>query len=1076
MAQQTRTIKGVVLDEQAEAIIGASVSVTGTSIGGATDVNGLFSLNNVPATSKTLQISYLGYETQTVDITGKTEINVRLVPSDSELDEVVIVGYGVQKKAHLTGSIATVVPADIADLSVTSLSSALSGLMPGVSVSSSSNRPGEPSRITIRGNTTPVYVIDDIVSTEDAFNNLDASMIENISVLKDGSAAIYGASSAVGVVLVKTKRGHIGKPKISYNGQFGYTDEFYRSKMLDSYNLGVIYNGVRAADLSETHDARKDFFQADELAAMQNLNIDLLDKYWSPGLTQKHSVNVSGGNEHATYFAGLSYVTQDGNLGNIDYDRWNYSAGVDAKISKYLKASLKVSGDYGSKQKAYNKVGGESDEKDYLTLLTRPRYMPETVTNPITGEILPVGMYGITNGAGDQTQNYNYTLVQNLGNYTKNMPQNMTVNGSVEYEFGWSEFLKGLKFKFNYAKTIGTTKDNQYGSDYTLYKFPDGNRGGSGSHLFVDTQGYPMNFDVMTTVPVSNGGFLRRNVSRADSYQMNFYATYARKFGLHDVSALFTIEKSESESEYVWGMVMQPYSFTNHQSNGASGDQTTEFKRSEAGKLSYVGRLNYNYAGKYLAEYLVRSDASTKFAPENYWGTFHSFSAGWIVSEENWFKENVSFMDFFKIRGSFGLLGRDNIAAWAWLMTYGNEAVKGPIFGNNPDQNAGAHFQMPGTVPNRNAHWDKSYKSNFGLDLNFLKNRLTVNLDGYYEWNRDEFLSVGSAPNYPTTIGAPPSSYNYGATDRYGVELSLGWHDKIGKDFKYHVKLNTGLSDNKVITYPWQAAATRALDAVQPNERSDRGLWGYECIGMFRSNQEIAEYFAVNNLSTYMGKTQDKIYPGMLIYRDVRGSQKEDGSYYAPGDPNDPKGNLVDSNDRIQISKRSGNPYGFTLNFGGEYKSLSFSAQLGASWGSYTMMPNAAISTNTTTLQFTSLPSFWADNMFIYQDVLDDNGQVVAPQNLEAKYPNLRFSDNSIASTFWKISNTNVLLRNFTVAYSLPKAWVKYAGVEGCRLNLTGQNLLSFYNPYPDKFTNPMVSYNTYPTLRKFTLGLSVTF
>jgi hypothetical protein len=325
-------------------------------------------------------------------------------------------------------------------------------------------------------------------------------------------------------------------------------------------------------------------------------------------------------------------------------------------------------------------------------------------------------------------------------------------------------------------------------------------------------------------------------------------------------------------------------------------------------------------------------------------------------------------------------------------------------------------------------------------------------------------------------IGAPPSPYNYGATDKFGVELSLGWRDKIGKDFKYHVKLNTGYSENKRIVYPWTAISTRELDAAQPNQRSDRGLWGYECIGMFHSNQEIAEYFASKNLVTYMGKTQDQVYPGMLIYQDVRGSQKEDGTYYAPGDPNDPAGNVVDKNDRIQISKHVGNPYGVTLNFGAEYKSFSFSAQLGASWGSYTTIPNAAISTTTTTLQYVSLPSFWAGNMFVYQDVLDAQGQVVAPQNLEAKYPNLRFADNSISSTFWKVSNTNVALRNFTVAYALPKEWVKLAGVESCRLNLTGQNLLSFYNPYPDKFTNPMVSYNNYPTLRKFTLGLSVTF
>ena len=200
---------------------------------------------------------------------------------------------------------------------------------------------------------------------------------------------------------------------------------------------------------------------------------------------------------------------------------------------------------------------------------------------------------------------------------------------------------------------------------FALYKFADGGRGGSGSHLYVDTEGYPMNFNGMTTFPVSNGNRIRRSFSRGDSYQINFITQYARSFGLHDVSGLFTIEKAESESENIWGQVTEPYSFTNYQSNGASGDQTTEFSRSESGVLSYVGRMNYVYADRYLAEFLVRTDASTKFAPENYWGVFPSISLGWVISEENWFKNNVNFMNYLKIRGSYGMLGRDNIAAWA---------------------------------------------------------------------------------------------------------------------------------------------------------------------------------------------------------------------------------------------------------------------------------------------------------------------------------------------------------------------------------------------------------------------------
>lgn len=1087
-AQQMQTIKGQVVAETGEPIIGATVTVDDQGIGTVTNIDGNFTIR-VPENGK-LTISYLGYISQT--ITNFENTHIVLLEDQMQLDEVVVVGYGSQKKAHLTGSIATVAPQEITDLSVTSLSSALRGMISGVSVSERSNRPGENARIIIRnsdlavsaptsssGLLVPLYVIDDFIADEDAFNNLDANMIESISVLKDAAAAVYGARSAQGVVLVKTKRGHVGKPVISYSGQFGYTDEFYRSKMMDSYNFGVTWNAIRAADPTSPYDKKNHLFQADELAAMRGLNYDLLDQYWSSAITQKHSVNVSGGSENATYFGGISYVTQEGNLGSIDYDRWNYRAGMDFKIGNWIKTSLQVSGDYSSKTKAFATVGGTNDEKDYVTLLTRPRYIPEFVND------MPIAAYGITNGQIEQSQNYNYIVVENIGNFTENMPQNMTINSALEYDFGWSNILKGLKMKVTYSKNIGTTKDNQFGSDYTLYKFADGGRGGSGSHLYTDTPDYPMSFENMTTMPVSNGNRIRRSMSRSDNYQFNFITTYSRSFGEHDINGLFTIEKAESEMENLWGQVTEPYSFTNLQSNGASGDQTTEFNRSESGVLSYVGRLNYANSDRYLAEFLIRSDASTKFAPENYWGIFPSLSLGWILSEEEWFKNSAGFFDFLKIRGSYGILGRDNIAPWAWLQYYGSEVVKGPIFGSNPDLNAGSHFQIPNAVPNRNSHWDKSYKSNLGLDASFLKNRLSVTLDGYYDKNREVFMAITNAPNYPTTVGALASASNYGSIDNYGLELSLGWRDRVGKDFSYYIKLNTGYSDNKIIKAPWKDIATRELDDLVPDERADRGLWGFSYIGMFKSYQEIGEYFAANSLVTYLGKTQADVHPGMLIYKNVRGSRKEDGTYYAPGDPSDPTANVIDKNDMVRISKYRSNPYGFTVNLGGDWKGLSFSAQLAASWGSYTIMPSEAINNKSIVstasgydvMQYTNLPSFWSGNMFSYSDVTDDQGNVVAPQNLDAKYPNLRFAGvNGIASTFWKVNNATVQLRNVTLAYSFPKVWVRKVGLESCRINITGQNMLNLYNPYPEKFMSPMSSYSTYPTLRKITMGVNVSF
>jgi len=1098
-AQETLSISGTVVDEHNDPVIGAGVVVKGTTRGVITDINGTYTIQ-APANA-TLKFSFVGMGDVEEAVNGRSRIDVRLGTSANELDEVVVVGYGAQKKAHLTGSVASVTPTDIADLASTNMADMLQGMVVGVSVSSSSNRPGESSRIVIRNSNqapgapsssanelVPLYVIDDYIADENAFNNLDPNMIENISILKDASAAIYGARSAQGVVLVRTKRGQVGKPKISYSGQFGYTDEFYRPKVLDAYSYGVIWNAVRAADPNSTYNTHRDLFQADELEAMKGLNYDLLDQYWSSALTQRHSVTVGGGSENATYFGGISYNTQDGNIGKISYNRWNYRAGMDAKINKWTKASLQVSGDYGKTVKAYSKVGGENAEKDYVMMLLRPRYIPEYVADT-SGRSWPVAGYGVTNSRINGTQDYHFTEIQNSGDFNMANPQNMTINSSLEFDCGVLDLLKGLKLRATYSKGIGTEHSNQYGSKYTLYQFPDGvmGRGGSGNHLYTATEGYPVNFEEKDIVSVDNGNILSRRMSRTDNYQLNFYATYARTFGDHDVSGLFTIEKSEREMEYVQGEKTSPYSFTNLQSTGANGDQTTDFRRSESGTLSYVGRLNYSYKDKYLLEFMIRSDASTKFAPENYWGTFPSVSLGWVLSKESWFHEQVSFMDFLKVRGSFGLLGRDNIVAWAWLQTYGQEDVKGPIFGSNPQLEAGAHFQLPNEVPNRNAHWDESYKSNLGLDMNFLNNRLSATIDGYYNMNREMFMTIGADQGFLGTIGAQASPYNYGAVNDYGMEFALRWRDKVNSDIKYSVGVNTSWNDNRIIKYPWIDIAQRGLDGVEPNQRSDRGLWGYECIGMFRSYQEIAEYFKENNISTYVGLAQQNVHPGMLIYRNVRGSRKADGTYFDAGDPNDPVSNRVDANDFVKISNRTSNIYGFTLNLGGEYKSFSISTQLSANWGSYIMMPGSTRGINNpvasslssdsyNVMQYTNLPSFWAGNMFVYEDVLDAQGRVVAAQNLDAKYPNLRYSLNSQNSTFWRINAANVFLRNLTVAYTLPKAWANKAGLESCRLNLTGQNLLDFYNPYPDKFMSRNSNYDRYPTLRRFTLGVNVSF
>ncbi len=1081
-AQQSRTVSGTVAFEDGEPVIGATVKVDGTTNGTLTDVDGKYSIT-VPANGK-LVVSFIGYATQT--ITDFTNTRIVLIEDALKLDDVVVVGYGVQKKAHLTGAIATTDMDDVTDLSTGDLSSALRGLMNGVSVSSTgTSRPGVASRISIRENniasgmssaneTDPLYVIDGyaypVEEGRNAFNNLDATMVESISVLKDASAAVYGSRAGNGVILVTTKRGQVGKPKISYSGQFGYADEISRPKMLSSYEYGKIWNGVRAANpTSEPYDSRLDLFQSDELEVMRGLNYDLLEDEWSAAFTQKHAVNIGGGTDNANYFAGISYYTQDGNIGNLDYERWNYRAGLDLKINKWLKVSMQVSGNYGEDTKAYNGVSSAtSAEADYNRLLTQPRYIPSSINGN------PIASYGISNSTVHDSQLYNYSAVQNSGDYKTNMTQDMTINTGVEYDFGWNEYLKGLKLKFTYVKSINTSKSNQLGTSYTLYQMV--NRGGSGNHLYTGD----LSEDNFVTSTINNGSMVDRTMYRTDNYQINFMATYQRTFGNHSLNGLFAIEKSEREFEDVYASRSDLFPNANGQSSSTGNDSSTKdnrFSRAESGRLSYIGRINYAYMDKYLFEFLIRTDASTRFAPENYWGTFPSVSLGWVVSQEDWFKEKVKAIDYLKLRASFGLTGRDNVPAWAWSKNYNYNADKGPVFGSS-SSSSGNYITLPDQGYNRDAKWDKSYKSNYGLDLGVLNNRLSFNIDGYYEWNRDIFLSLNSS--IPSTAGSAPANENYGAVDTYGIEIGVGWRDKIGNDFKYGVRLNTGYSDNKIKKDNWPTSME--MDSKIQGERSDRGVWGLECIGIFRDYQQIEEYFDQYNITSYLGLQKSDMRPGMLIYKDVRSSDRDENGYYIET----PDGVINENSDKIRISDRSSNIYGFTLNLNAEWKSFSLSAQFNASWGSYTTLSKSArsISNNIlntsgyNSMQYTNLPSFWANNMFVYEDVYDASGNLVAEANRDAKYPNLMYDKvNNVESTFWRVNNASVTLRNITLAYTLPKALVNKVGVESCRLNLTAQNVINFYNPYPDNFYSSFAgTYGQYPNLRKITLGVNVSF
>ena len=1081
LCAQNQTVTGLVVDVSGEPIIGATVMVVNGTVGTVTDIDGKFNIKVAPKSK--LKVSFVGYTSQI--ISDLKNPRIVLLEDQLKLDEVVVLGdYGSQKLRNATGAIETISTEELKDLSVGSLGDALAGKINGLHVSLSGGRPGSTPSLQIRqssvnttitpssdlgGNAspTPLYVIDGFIADEGAFNNLDINEVENVTVLKDAAAAVYGARAAYGVVLVKTKQGKVGAPKTSYSGQFGYTDALMLPKMLNAYDYGRIYNAARAANTAtkdqESDDLRVQLFQSDELEAMKGMNYNLLDKEWSAALTQRHSVNISGGTEKATYFGGVSYYQQEGNIGRLDYNRWNYRAGVNANISKWMKASLQVSGNYGETNKPKNVKGGGSDG-DFESLMLHVPYVPDQVNGYY---IFHSGMENITNPS-DQ-QKYNFAAVQNASDNVENQNQNFSLNGSLEYDFGWSKYLRGLKVKASYSKNISTGKTNTIGTKIDVYRLIS--RGGSGGHLYVGDE-IEYNANTLGLYELNNGNSLGRSMNRSDSYQMNLTVSYARQFGKHYVSGLFSIEKAESEWEDLNGSLTDPLPFTDGQSSSVDSNaegfaQTVTFNRSESGMLSYVGRVNYSYDDKYLFEFMLRSDASAKFAPQNYWGMFPSWSAGWVISDEKWFDKDKTKIDFLKIRGSFGILGKDNVNAWLWTQLYTRNPDKGPIFGTNSSTNTSATIRMPKQGVNPDVHWDKTYKTNFGIDMAFLKNRMSANLDFYYDMGREMFASHQGTSYYPNTVGIQPAPENFGEVDTYGVELSLGWKDKIGKDMSYWVKLTTGYNDNKIRETGWKAAYD--FDKLVRNERSDRGLWGYECIGMFRSYQEINEYFDKYSITKYLGNTKENVHPGMLIYKDVRGQYDESTGTFGPAD------GIVDEQDYIKISHRASNPYGGTLNFGFSYKDFSISAQFGASWGAYSLVPTTMRKESYS--EYSNVSAMWKD-MFVYEDIYDANNIVTVAQNRNAKYPNIRYSSvNGAPSTFWKVSAATVQLRNMTVAYALPKEWLKIIGISSCRFNLTCQNVFNFLNPYPEgAWASWAGSYGYYPNLRKFTLGVNVSF
>lgn len=1119
-AQQAgRKVTGKVLDEKGEPVIGASIKVAGTGLGTITDFDGNFTLNNVPE-GKKIEISYIGYVSQTVEPKGNTPLNIKLAEDNKTLDEVVVVGYGTQRVKDLTGSATNVKMDEIAELPGASLVDALAGQIVGLNVSESNGRPGETGSFTVRQPMSfdetasnfnqPLIVIDDIVQVDEngepsmtAFNMLDQSEIETMTVLKDASAAVYGARASSGVILIKTKRGKSGKPSISYSAKLDFADAISHAKVMNAYEMGVFTNRMFDAKDRINKDVKYGPYKYSdaELEAMKGLNYNWLDRAWQSSLSQRHALTVNGGSENVTYFAGITYQDQSSNLGDVEgFDKWTFRAGGDIKLAAGFKLSASVSG-YSTNQTKNNiqaKVGqgpweGQGSSNDYVGLLHMPRYIPveREIIDPATGErsvqfIAPWNSPYKVNTSDDSNIGKTVNIWNFFADQASGARKITEQNGyNANFSLNWDvPFIKGLSIKGTYAISYGNTFGNEIGTYYTLARADNTND--AGMHLLGDYSTYTLlNFGDPNGSKIDNKPVVTYKKETTKTEQMNLAFNYARTFGDHDISGTFVIERAEGEGneEKLY------YQGPNKSFNGTSGTSgtlssqgsQTYFKKYESGSLSYIGRFNYKYGNRYLAQFLFRADASTKFAPENYWGFFPTGSVGWVASEEKFFQNSplANIFDFFKVRYSIGKTGKDNVAAWTWLQIYNISPTSGIGFGNLGGQpTAGA--QINGTV-NRDIRWDSTIKQNIGIDLTLLKNRLSVSTDFYYDKTKDLIMAITDRET-PIYIGAALPKVNYGKKDAWGWEISVKWNDQIQQsllpswgNIKYSIGMDYSISWNKTVL---GQEPTFDYPGYIENESSWTGYhgmgheWGFKVWkntsggdGILRTQADIDNYWnyltelanAAGTTPEYLGiSSKEEMQLGMLAYQDLRGDIDTESKTIAG-----PNGRVSQDHAEDFAPLANNRRHAINTKLGLQWGNFSWSAQLSTSWGGY-----SSVHINPTNVD----EFMWSQYSFV-------NNMFDPETNPNGKYPSMAVSGAwNYASDFWKVSSFRMYVRNMNFAYSLPKEWISKLKIEKLQVSLTGNNLWDFYNPYPDHYRNMYDAEGSgYPTLRTWTLGINVT-
>lgn len=814
-------VKGKVIDEKGLPIPGVGVNVKGSTLATSTDMNGNYALD-IPDGGATLVFSFIGYVKQEVVIGGRTQIDISLKPDVQSLTEVVVVGYGTQKKVDVTGAVATVSGKDLNWKPVGQVSESLQGVISGVTVTQSSGQPGaDQGAIRIRGvgtlNNNNALVLVDGVQTD--IDNVDANDIESTTVLKDAAASsIYGVRAANGVILITTKRGASGKMVVNYSDYFGWQNAARLSQFVGAQEFMTLSN------LMYTNSGADPVYSPAQIAQYNNPGRDMNlypDNYWlkkiltGSGFQQQHSLSLAGGNEKNQYRFSTNYFDQNGLIKNMDYDRLTVRLNTDSKISDKLDFSADISANISDRKEPQGTNGSAWYQ-----------FSQATIANPLSVDRYSDGSWATLRGG------------QN--------PLRLQDEGGL-YDYKTNLFIGN--FKLNYHIIDGLTLTGLASDNYQ-----------SNYNSINDKAFNYTNFFNQTVTPIGQNDISNEYTGY---WLQNYQAllNYKKAFGKHSLNFLAGASRmSQTTNDLNAFRNNIPDGDLSQINAGSASTATNSGTTSDYLLISYFGRANYSFDDKYLFEANVRHDGSSRFPTGSNWGTFPSFSAGWNIAKES-FMQNVSAFQTFKLRASWGELGNDNPLANLSTAT-NNYHYQAPFSYNNNYPFGGSlnTAASQSIYTNNGLTWETTKMADIGLDLGALKNKLTFTFD-YYKKNTDNILY---ALPIPATVGLGASYQNAGSVQNQGLEFSANYQGNIGSDFKFNVGGNMSFIKNKITDLKGaDYLATDGNNIVTGYETGSPigSYYGYQVQGIFQSAAQVAGH-ATQAAGTGAGD---------LIYKDVNG-------------------------------------------------------------------------------------------------------------------------------------------------------------------------------------------------------------